>query len=230
MKREYQRWYSASLHRDMELLAFGHAGARVIVFPTSMGRFFQWEDPGLVGALGEHLERGGCKCSASTAWTPRAGTPNGGPRLTASRATSNTISICCTKWCPSRKSERQSLPDHRRGELRRLSRRQLCAASPGSGQPHDRHERRSITSGASPTATPTTTSISITPSTYIANEQDPERFDSSAASGYHPRHRARRYLACPATSSSQASSGARASAMRCASGTAGRTIGPGGEI
>ena len=42
----------------MELLAFGHAGARVIAFPTSMGRFFDWEDRGLVGALGEHLERG----------------------------------------------------------------------------------------------------------------------------------------------------------------------------
>jgi esterase/lipase superfamily enzyme len=42
----------------MELLVFGHAGARVIAFPTSQGRFFDWEDRGLVGALGEHLERG----------------------------------------------------------------------------------------------------------------------------------------------------------------------------
>src|SRR5579859_1272348 len=42
----------------MELLVFGHAGARVIAFPTSMGRFYQWEDFGLVGALREHLERG----------------------------------------------------------------------------------------------------------------------------------------------------------------------------
>jgi len=35
----------------MELLRFGHAGAPVIAFPTSMGRFYQWEDFGLVGAL-----------------------------------------------------------------------------------------------------------------------------------------------------------------------------------
>jgi len=42
----------------MELLVFGHAGARVIVFPTSMGRFFQWEDTGMIGALGEPLENG----------------------------------------------------------------------------------------------------------------------------------------------------------------------------
>jgi esterase/lipase superfamily enzyme len=58
MNREYHRWYSPPLQRDMELLIFGHAGARVLVFPTSQGRFFQWEDMGMVAALGEHLERG----------------------------------------------------------------------------------------------------------------------------------------------------------------------------
>jgi esterase/lipase superfamily enzyme len=58
MKRLYQRWHSPSLGRDMELLAFGHAGARVIAFPTSCGRFFDWEERGLHHALGEHLERG----------------------------------------------------------------------------------------------------------------------------------------------------------------------------
>ncbi len=42
----------------MELLVFGHAGARVVVFPTSQGRFFEWEDRGMMDALGEHLERG----------------------------------------------------------------------------------------------------------------------------------------------------------------------------
>src|SRR6266852_4455347 len=58
MNREYHRWYSPSLERDMELLVFGHAGARVLVFPTSQGRFFQWEDSGMITALGEHLEQG----------------------------------------------------------------------------------------------------------------------------------------------------------------------------
>jgi len=58
MHREYQRWFSPVLGRDMELLIFGHAGARVLVFPTSMGRYFEWEDRGMVGALREHLERG----------------------------------------------------------------------------------------------------------------------------------------------------------------------------
>jgi esterase/lipase superfamily enzyme len=58
MKREYHRWHSPSLGRDMELLIFGHAGARVLVFPTSQGRFYEWEDRGMTAALGEHLERG----------------------------------------------------------------------------------------------------------------------------------------------------------------------------
>ena len=42
----------------MELLVFGHAGARALVFPTSMGRFYEWEDRGMIGAVAEHLERG----------------------------------------------------------------------------------------------------------------------------------------------------------------------------
>jgi esterase/lipase superfamily enzyme len=42
----------------MELLLFGHAGARLLVFPTSMGRFFEWEDQGMTAALHEHLANG----------------------------------------------------------------------------------------------------------------------------------------------------------------------------
>lgn len=58
MRREYQRWYSPNLGRDMELVQFGHAGARVIVFPTSKGRFFDWEDRGMVATLSEQIEAG----------------------------------------------------------------------------------------------------------------------------------------------------------------------------
>jgi len=58
MHREYHRWYSPSLERDMELLVFGYGGARVLVFPSSRGRFFEWEDRGMIDAVREHLERG----------------------------------------------------------------------------------------------------------------------------------------------------------------------------
>ncbi|HEX4228868.1 MAG TPA: alpha/beta hydrolase-fold protein [Bryobacteraceae bacterium] len=42
----------------MELLVFGHAGARVLVFPTREGRFYDYEDWGLVRALEETIEAG----------------------------------------------------------------------------------------------------------------------------------------------------------------------------
>jgi esterase/lipase superfamily enzyme len=58
MNRAYHRWHSPSLGRDMELLVFGHAGARLLVFPTSQGRFYDWEDRGMTAALSEHLENG----------------------------------------------------------------------------------------------------------------------------------------------------------------------------
>ncbi|MDQ3697576.1 MAG: alpha/beta hydrolase-fold protein [Gemmatimonadota bacterium] len=58
MDRQYHRWHSGALGRDMELLAFGHAGARVIVFPTSMGRFWEWEDFGMIRNLVDHLDQG----------------------------------------------------------------------------------------------------------------------------------------------------------------------------
>ncbi len=58
MNREYHTWHSPSLNRQMELLIFGHAGAPVLVFPTSQGRFYQWEDFGMMSALHEHIERG----------------------------------------------------------------------------------------------------------------------------------------------------------------------------
>ena len=58
MRRDYHKWFSPSLGRDMELLVYGHGGVPAIVFPTSCGRFFEFEDQGMVGALREKLEQG----------------------------------------------------------------------------------------------------------------------------------------------------------------------------
>jgi esterase/lipase superfamily enzyme len=57
--RQYHRWYSHALNRDMELLVFGHAGAPYLVFPSSMGAFFEYEDRGMVSAVADKLEHGG---------------------------------------------------------------------------------------------------------------------------------------------------------------------------
>lgn len=58
MKREYYRLPSAALGHAAEHLVFGHAGAPVLVFPTSKGRFYQWEDFGMIEALRHPLEQG----------------------------------------------------------------------------------------------------------------------------------------------------------------------------
>lgn len=42
----------------MELLVFGHAGRAALVFPTSMGRFYEFEDRGMVGVLQDRIEGG----------------------------------------------------------------------------------------------------------------------------------------------------------------------------
>ena len=58
MLREYYKAFSPNLNRDMELLIFGHAGARVLVFPTRRGRFYEYEEMGLVEALAEPIDNG----------------------------------------------------------------------------------------------------------------------------------------------------------------------------
>jgi esterase/lipase superfamily enzyme len=58
MNREYHEGESSRLGRSMELLVFGHAGMPVVVFPTSGGRFFEFEDRGMVAALGARIEAG----------------------------------------------------------------------------------------------------------------------------------------------------------------------------
>lgn len=59
MNREYHKWYSPRLGREMELLVFGHGGLPVLVFPTSGGRFFEFEDRSMVAALADRLGSGG---------------------------------------------------------------------------------------------------------------------------------------------------------------------------
>ena len=46
------------LGRDMELLVFGHAGLPVLVFPTSGGRFYEFEDRGMIGAVAGRIDAG----------------------------------------------------------------------------------------------------------------------------------------------------------------------------
>jgi esterase/lipase superfamily enzyme len=58
MNREYHQWFSHHLNRTMELLVFGHAGTRVLVFPARLGRFYDYENWGLVQALRQPVSSG----------------------------------------------------------------------------------------------------------------------------------------------------------------------------
>jgi esterase/lipase superfamily enzyme len=58
MNVEYHRWWSRSLGQDMELKVYGHAGKPVVVFPCQGGRFFEYEDFGMVEACRSFVEGG----------------------------------------------------------------------------------------------------------------------------------------------------------------------------
>lgn len=58
MHREYHSWWSERLQRPMELLVFGHAGAKVLIFPTRDGRFYEYENIGIVDVLRPKIEQG----------------------------------------------------------------------------------------------------------------------------------------------------------------------------
>ena len=58
MNREYHKWWSPRLQRYMELLVFGHAGAKVLVFPTRGGRFYEYENLRIIEQLRPKIEAG----------------------------------------------------------------------------------------------------------------------------------------------------------------------------
>jgi esterase/lipase superfamily enzyme len=58
MNREYHCWESRALQRKMELLVFGHAGPRMLVFPSRKQRFYEYEDRGMIAPLRARLEGG----------------------------------------------------------------------------------------------------------------------------------------------------------------------------
>jgi esterase/lipase superfamily enzyme len=58
MHREYHKWYSPHLGRDMELLVFGHAGKPIIFFPTRCARFYDYENWEVFNDLRGDVEHG----------------------------------------------------------------------------------------------------------------------------------------------------------------------------
>ena len=55
MKVEYYKEYSFSLARDMEFKVFGRGGKPVLAVPCQAGRFYDWENFGMVETLLDFL-------------------------------------------------------------------------------------------------------------------------------------------------------------------------------
>lgn len=58
MKEQYIKWYSPNLSMDTEMLVFGDNGYPLILFPTSMGKYYQNKDFGLIESVRFWVENG----------------------------------------------------------------------------------------------------------------------------------------------------------------------------
>jgi esterase/lipase superfamily enzyme len=58
MHEQYHRWYSPSLSKDIEVLAFGNRGYPIVLFPTSMGRYHENKDFKLIESVAWFLDEG----------------------------------------------------------------------------------------------------------------------------------------------------------------------------
>lgn len=58
MDINYHKFFSKNLGQEFELKSYGSAGKPVMVFPTSSGRFYDYEDRGMIEAVRDFIERG----------------------------------------------------------------------------------------------------------------------------------------------------------------------------
>lgn len=61
MKIEYHKWWSPNLGHDMELKVYGYYGQPALVFPAQSGRFYDFENFGMVAAIAGFIEAGQVK-------------------------------------------------------------------------------------------------------------------------------------------------------------------------
>ncbi|HAH31062.1 MAG TPA: transposase [Elusimicrobia bacterium] len=58
MRINYHKFFSANLGQDFEFKVYGSSGKPVMAFPTSGGRFFDYENRGMIEAAAEFIEKG----------------------------------------------------------------------------------------------------------------------------------------------------------------------------
>ena len=57
-KEEYFKWYSPNLSMDFEMMVYGHSGYPIVIFPSTMGRYFESKDFKLIDSVKWFLETG----------------------------------------------------------------------------------------------------------------------------------------------------------------------------
>ncbi len=58
VQTEYHKWYSPNLRQETELKVYGQQGTPLLVFPAQGGRFYEFEDFGMVEAIRWFVEQG----------------------------------------------------------------------------------------------------------------------------------------------------------------------------
>ncbi|MGH9902995.1 MAG: esterase family protein [Pyrinomonadaceae bacterium] len=58
MERRTTAWWSPNLHMEMPLVAYGHAGYPLLMFPTAAADYLEYERFHLIGAIRHHIEAG----------------------------------------------------------------------------------------------------------------------------------------------------------------------------
>jgi esterase/lipase superfamily enzyme len=61
LKIDYYKWFSHNLGHDIEIKVYGYYGKPVLVFPAQAGRFFDFENFGMVEAIQDFIESGKIK-------------------------------------------------------------------------------------------------------------------------------------------------------------------------
>src|SRR3954465_381306 len=58
MRRDTTSWYSHNLNMDMPLVAYGHAGYPLLMFPTAAADFLEYERFHLIDSIRHQIEAG----------------------------------------------------------------------------------------------------------------------------------------------------------------------------
>jgi esterase/lipase superfamily enzyme len=61
MQIEEHRWYSPAVNKEMALKVYGHWGVPLLVFPCSLGRYYDYEGMGMIEAISDHITAGRVK-------------------------------------------------------------------------------------------------------------------------------------------------------------------------